>query len=173
MKRTVRFSVSMFSRPIFAALVLTILAGCGPSRKEYAINEALLVDQTRVLENQLYRAHFQIQRLEGENKQLRARLEAKGEKLDDLPKTAPFDPVPEMNVPQTTQNARPINAVGNNRFAMKRNAAGAQTVPQKSSRVVRTAQAPARTASGAATQRQNPANATNRVNAVKAQPLTP
>jgi len=100
-----------------AVLVLTA-AGCGPTRKEYAINEALLIDQTRILENQLYSAHFQIQKLEQENKQLRARLEAKGEKADDIPQVELYDsasvmPVSRVNAPRPSerymanQNRRP------------------------------------------------------------------
>lgn len=53
---------------------LLFLIGCGPTRKEYAINEALLVDQTRMLEDQLYRSYFEVQRLRDENAHLRERL---------------------------------------------------------------------------------------------------
>lgn len=189
MKRTVQCFVVSCRPLITAAVLLAMIVGCGPTRKEYAINEALLIDQTRVLENQLYRAHFQIQRLEEENKQLRTRLEAKGEKLDDLPKTAPFDPIPESVVPQVTQNSRPIQAVGNNRFAMNRNAGNAQAATGTQNRVVRTAQAPTRnqavrtaqtpaqvpTQRGAnlAGQKANGAQTATGPNAVTAEPLAP
>lgn len=86
------------------AVLFLAVVGCGPTRKEYAINEALLIDQTRMLENQLYRAHFQIQRLEGENKRLRARLEAKGEKVE--PETAPFEESEALNVPAASAQRR-------------------------------------------------------------------
>lgn len=195
MKKDARFVVSL-SPWLLLAAVLSIAAGCGPTRKEYAINEALLVDQTRVLENQLYRAHFQIQRLEEENKQLRSRLEAKGEKLDDLPKTAPFDPIPESRVPQVTQNSRPIQATGNNRFAMNRgagNAGNIQAAPAAQNRVAKTAlaparnqvvktasaptqvptQAPAQRGTSVAGQRANSVKTATRPNAVTPQPLTP
>ena len=77
--------------------LVVLTAGCGPTKKEYAINEALLIDQTRMLENQLYRAHFQVQRLEQENKRLRAQLEAKGIKAE-TPSSVPLDNVDQLNV---------------------------------------------------------------------------
>lgn len=105
---------------LFPSLILFTAVGCGPSRKEYAINEALLVDQTRVLEDQLYRAHFQIQRLEDENKRLRQRIEAKGEKADpsenksksdgkssDASSGVPFEQVGEMEVPYSYRRPAP------------------------------------------------------------------
>ena len=78
---------------------LAFLIGCGPTRKEYAINEALLVDQTRMLEDQLYRAHFEIQYLQDENASLRRRLGESG-KAKSSP--VPFDqksvePSPEQS----------------------------------------------------------------------------
>lgn len=101
---------------VFGAVVLTVLAvGCGPTRKEYAINEALLVDQTRTLEDQLYRAHFQIQRLESENGHLRERLAAKGEDVD--PESAspassavPFEPNARPNTGQAVPFQTPSRA---------------------------------------------------------------
>ena len=91
------------TKPIFltctAFLILAFAAGCGPTRKEYAINEALLIDQTRMLEDQLYRAHFEIQHLQDENASLRRRL-GEPEKTETGP--VPFDqksasPAPEQN----------------------------------------------------------------------------
>ena len=80
------------TRQIFPActafLFLILLIGCGPTRKEYAINEALLIDQTRMLEDQLYRAHFEIQHLQDENASLRRRL-GEPEKTETSP--VPFD----------------------------------------------------------------------------------
>ncbi len=80
------------TRQIFPActafLFLILLIGCGPTRKEYAINEALLIDQTRMLEDQLYRAHFEIQHLQDENASLRRRL-GEPEKAETSP--VPFD----------------------------------------------------------------------------------
>ena len=91
------------TRQIFPActafLFLILLIGCGPTRKEYAINEALLIDQTRMLEDQLYRAHFEIQHLQDENASLRRRL-GEPEKAETSP--VPFDqknsePAPQQN----------------------------------------------------------------------------
>lgn len=70
-------SPGIFSSLLVLGLAALACAGCGPTRKEYAINEALLIDQTRTLEDQLYCAHFQIQRLETENQLLREKLEGK------------------------------------------------------------------------------------------------
>ena len=100
-KSTKRRIVCLGAFGLLAAGFFAVV-GCGPTRKEYAINEALLIDQTRALEDRLYRAHFQIQRLERENKELRERLEAKGEKVesDKSQKSAvPFD---ETGAKQTT-----------------------------------------------------------------------
>lgn len=69
------------STSVMLLLLLLTAAGCGPTRKEYAINEALLIDQTRILENQLYSAQFRIQQLERENERLRQQLEGKEEPL--------------------------------------------------------------------------------------------
>ncbi len=78
-----------------AFMTLPFLTGCGPTRKEYAINEALLIDQTRVLEDQLYRAYFQVQQLEYENARLRERLAAHGEEVERKESTSPqASPVP-------------------------------------------------------------------------------
>ncbi len=91
------------TKPIFltctAFFCLVFAVGCGPTRKEYAINEALLIDQTRMLEDQLYRAHFEIQHLQDENAALRRRL-GEPEKTETGP--VPFDqksaaPAPEQN----------------------------------------------------------------------------
>ena len=82
-----------------AFFFLTLMVGCGPTRKEYAINEALLIDQTRMLEDQLYRAHFEIQNLQDENARLRRRL-GEPEKAKESP--VPFaqkksEPAPQQN----------------------------------------------------------------------------
>ena len=61
-----------FFFPVLFSLIL--FSGCGPTRKEYAINEALLIDQTRMLEDQLYRSHFEIQHLLDENARLKEKL---------------------------------------------------------------------------------------------------
>lgn len=69
---------------------LLLLSGCGPTRKEYAINEALLIDQTRMLEDRLYRAHFEIQHLQDENAGLRRRL-GEPERKPEAGSPVPFD----------------------------------------------------------------------------------
>lgn len=79
-----------------------LLAGCGPTRKEYAINEALLIDQTRMLEDQLYRAHFQIQTLQDENSILREKL---GEKPKDEGKKSPVPFEGAANLPRPEQQS--------------------------------------------------------------------
>ena len=93
-RRNVSFPALCTLLFVFAA---SLAAGCGPTKKEYAINEALLVDQTRMLENQLYRAHFQVQRLEQENKRLRAQLESKGIKVE-TPEAVPLNKEEQLNV---------------------------------------------------------------------------
>lgn len=75
--------------PLF--FVFAFLIGCGPTRKEYAINEALLIDQTRMLEDQLYRAHFEIQALQDENCILRERLGTPQKKPEQTASAVPFD----------------------------------------------------------------------------------
>lgn len=82
--------------------LVAFLAGCGPTRKEYAINEALLIDQTRMLEDQLYRAHFQIQTLQDENNLLREKLGGK-QKDADQKSPVPFDGA--ANLPRPEQQA--------------------------------------------------------------------
>ncbi|MDO5554714.1 MAG: hypothetical protein Q4G68_13225 [Planctomycetia bacterium] len=54
--------------------LISMFAGCGPSRKQYAINEALLIDQTRILENEVYRTRYQLQKCLDENERLRQEL---------------------------------------------------------------------------------------------------
>ncbi|MBO7678256.1 MAG: hypothetical protein J6S75_01160 [Thermoguttaceae bacterium] len=102
MKKTLPASVLLL-------LLLLTAAGCGPTRKEYAINEALLIDQTRILENQLYSAQFRIQQLERENERLRRQLEGKEEPLSakkrgtasrgDTARVVPIAPQPLDEVP--------------------------------------------------------------------------
>ena len=102
MKKTLPASVLLL-------LLLLTAAGCGPTRKEYAINEALLIDQTRILENQLYSAQFRIQQLERENERLRQQLEGKEEPLSakkrgtasrgDTARVVPIAPQPLDEVP--------------------------------------------------------------------------
>ncbi|MBQ3387612.1 MAG: hypothetical protein IJG60_00185 [Thermoguttaceae bacterium] len=90
--------------PVCAVFFLVaFLVGCGPTRKEYAINEALLIDQTRMLEDQLYRAHFQIQTLQDENSILRERLGEKPKKEKEQEPPVKFDG--GVNLPRPEQQA--------------------------------------------------------------------
>lgn len=82
--------------PLF--FVFAFLIGCGPTRKEYAINEALLIDQTRMLEDQLYRAHFEIQALQDENCILREQLCKSPKKSEQAMSAVPIDG--SLNVPR-------------------------------------------------------------------------
>lgn len=122
--------------------LVVLTAGCGPTKKEYAINEALLIDQTRMLENQLYRAHFQVQRLEQENKRLRAQLEAKGIKAE-TPSSVPLDNVDQLNVGMNNgANTGANNGVG----AQIPVARGGQPARYPSGTVRRTAAVPVQSA---------------------------
>ena len=63
---------------LVALLPLVLLCcGCGPSKKQYAINEALLIDQTRILEDEIYRMRFEVQQLKTENDRLRGFVDKK------------------------------------------------------------------------------------------------
>ncbi len=97
------FVLSVF---LTLSLGLFALVGCGPTRKEYAINEALLMDQTRVLEDQLYRAHYQIQTLERENEDLRAQVE----RLKKTPSEKELFPMTTSAQPAETKT-RPLPTV--------------------------------------------------------------
>ncbi|MDD3586987.1 MAG: hypothetical protein PHQ75_07365 [Thermoguttaceae bacterium] len=50
------------------------LSGCGTSKRQYAINEALLIDQTRLLENEIYKTRYQMQKVLDENARLKEEL---------------------------------------------------------------------------------------------------
>ncbi len=54
--------------------ILIFSVGCGPTRRQYAINEALLIDQTRILEDEIYRTRSELERCLQENRQLQAKL---------------------------------------------------------------------------------------------------
>ena len=91
-----------------AFLFLILMVGCGPTRKEYAINEALLIDQTRMHEDQLYRAHFEIQNLQDENARLRRRL-GEPEKAKESP--VPFAQKPSKPAEEQGKGGLPNGAV--------------------------------------------------------------
>jgi hypothetical protein len=75
-----RWIFHLFSeRRAFAACTIVGLAalcvlGC-TSRKQYAINEAILISERRQLEDEIYRAKFELRDALRENEQLRAQLE--------------------------------------------------------------------------------------------------
>ena len=91
-----------------AFLFLILMVGCGPTRKEYAINEALLIDQTRMLEDQLYRAHFEIQNLQDENARLRRRL---GEPEKAKASPVPFEQKPSKPAEEQGKGGLPNGTV--------------------------------------------------------------
>ncbi|MDO4587398.1 MAG: hypothetical protein Q4C95_08880 [Planctomycetia bacterium] len=59
---------------IVAVIIFGTIVGCTPSKKQYQINEALLIDQTRVLENEVYRTRFLLKKCLEENERLRQEL---------------------------------------------------------------------------------------------------
>lgn len=59
---------------IVAVMIFGTIVGCTPSKKQYQINEALLIDQTRVLENEVYRTRFLLKKCLEENERLRQEL---------------------------------------------------------------------------------------------------
>ena len=58
-------------------VVATALGGC-TSRRQYAINESILISERRQLENEIYRVQFELRDALEENEQLRAKLEEEG-----------------------------------------------------------------------------------------------
>lgn len=91
-------------------LILTVLgtSGCGPTKKQYAINEALLIDQTRILENEIYKTRFALQQTLRENEILRnelADLKDPNEKSEQ--KAVP----PKIKAARRTSDVLPMNPV--------------------------------------------------------------
>ncbi|MDO5580689.1 MAG: hypothetical protein Q4G69_06110 [Planctomycetia bacterium] len=88
---------------LFFLLIPFFSTGCGPSRRQYAINEALLIDQTRLLENEVYRTRYQLDKALEENEQLRSELgSGAGRKKLSTPnldrKSKPVAPAPPENI---------------------------------------------------------------------------
>lgn len=69
------------SRTVVAALILISVAGCA-GRKQYQINEAILISERRQLEDELYRLQFELRDALEENERLRA---AAGNAANDAP----------------------------------------------------------------------------------------
>ncbi len=68
---------SAFYVGAIVVLTASCLAGC-TSRKQYAINEAILISERRQLEDEIYRAKFELRDALRENEQLREQLEKEG-----------------------------------------------------------------------------------------------
>ncbi len=103
----------------FAVVALLIvsaasLLGC-VSRKQYAINESILIGERRQLEDEIYRVQFQLRDALVENQQLREKLKNDGVDPDEYlrkNRKAPtqnanplFQDYPGLNVGATTPNA--------------------------------------------------------------------
>lgn len=103
----------------FAVVALLIvsaasLLGC-VSRKQYAINESILIGERRQLEDEIYRVQFQLRDALVENQQLREKLKNDGVDPDEYllkNRKAPtqnanpfFQNYPGLNVGATTPNA--------------------------------------------------------------------
>ena len=91
------------------------LVGC-VSRKQYAINESILIGERRQLEDEIYRVQFQLRDALVENQQLREKLKNDGVDPDEYlrknrstPTTPNGNPLfqnyPGLNVGSTTPNA--------------------------------------------------------------------
>ncbi|MGI6402573.1 MAG: hypothetical protein ACOX0A_10830 [Thermoguttaceae bacterium] len=74
------------------AVVATSLAGC-TTRRQYAINESILISERRQLEDEIYRVQFELRDALEENARLRARLDAE----------------PDYGAPQRSNGTRPQN----------------------------------------------------------------
>ncbi len=121
--------------PLFL-LVLILAAGaigCGPSKKQYAINEALLMDQTRLLENEVYQTRFALQQTMRENEILRKELlDLKGGSNDPEPtrnKTARR--VPSDVLPMTARTDRNVEELPQNVVSPRKPAVPVQPVGTK------------------------------------------
>lgn len=102
-------SVKILGSLLLLILIPFFFTGCGPSRRQYAINEALLIDQTRLLENEVYRARYQLEKALEENEQLRSELgNNAGRKKLSIPnlhkKAKPVAPAPPENISRKDQN---------------------------------------------------------------------
>lgn len=128
-----------FSKHVSAAgLILVVsclvVTGCGPSKKQYAINEALLIDQTRLLENEVYKTRYQLQKVMDENARLKEDLgitEASGKNSLGFPAekkrpvrneagqgTVPFDP-PMVNPNSGVSDQRKILVIPQSQLAQE------------------------------------------------------
>lgn len=102
---------AMIERNLPFVLILLILivvgsSGCGPTKKQYAINEALLMDQTRLLENEIYKTRFALQQTLRENEILRNEL-ADLKEPDD--KSEKKNESAKIKTARRTSNVLPMN----------------------------------------------------------------
>ena len=72
LKRSKQFGLLVVAA--LTCVVATSLVGC-VSRRQYAINESILISERRQLEDEIYRVQFELRDALEENEQLRARLE--------------------------------------------------------------------------------------------------
>ncbi len=91
------------SRTLVAALILISVAGC-VGRKQYQINEAILISERRQLEDELYRLQFELRDALEENERLRA---AAGENANGAKKSAALDVFAQTQ--NAAQNANSAN----------------------------------------------------------------
>ena len=76
----------VFSSAVVALACLSAI-GC-TSRKQYAINEAILIGERRQLEDEIYRAKFELRDALRENEQLRRELSGKQDSTSSIPQTS-------------------------------------------------------------------------------------
>lgn len=102
MKSTVIRSSRMrtLAAAAFLCVAVTSLLGC-TSRKQYAINESILIGERRQLEDEIYRVQFELRDALQENEQLRAKLEEREGTDGASAKRKPA---------QRRQNVAPVNA---------------------------------------------------------------
>jgi len=86
---------------VLAGLLILFGSGCGTTRKQYAINEAILISERRQLEDEIYRMRFMLKEYESENQRLRDQLQSNadssqktendGRRLPPFQKTGPLN----------------------------------------------------------------------------------
>jgi len=72
-----RFSLLLVRACVASILFAAFAPGC-TTRKQYAINEAILIGERRQLEDEIYRTQFELRDALVENERLRAELEGNG-----------------------------------------------------------------------------------------------
>jgi len=85
------FPLSVRARVVCACIGLTLFATFAPgctTRKQYAINEAILIGERRQLEDEIYQTQFELRDALVENERLRAELEGRGKDAKSKSKDA-------------------------------------------------------------------------------------